>query len=165
MFITRGLSQWRDHVRKNSAENARARRNLQQVLANGLLLSLLAFIGSMQGQDGAILAAFLGCTGAVAGDTWATEASHISRQLPRLLTSGKPVAVGTPGAVSPLGTLLTATAGFVAAAVYTLVAFIEPSADSPSINLALLFVAATLGGLLGALVDLALILIWRCRHT
>ena len=48
-----------------------------------------------------------GFTGALAtanADTWATELGVLSASKPRLITTGRPVAPGTSGGITPLGT-------------------------------------------------------------
>jgi uncharacterized membrane protein len=53
----------------------------------------------------------VGVIATVTADTWATEIGTLSRRRPRLVTSGRRVEVGTSGAVSPLGTAVSAAGG------------------------------------------------------
>jgi uncharacterized protein (TIGR00297 family) len=117
------------------------RRDAWQVLANGGLAALLA-AGFGLTQDGAWLVALAGALAAVNADTWATELGVLAAGLPRLVTSGQPVPAGTSGAVSRAGTL-AALAGAAAIGIAGMVMLKEPR----------LLLAATLGGLTGALAD------------
>ena len=84
------------------------RRDLGQALANGGLAALLAvlsqFFPPYQGGHGGVW--FVACAGAMAAvnaDTWATELGVLSPHRPRLISSGRPVEVGTSGGVTWLG--------------------------------------------------------------
>jgi uncharacterized protein (TIGR00297 family) len=87
------------------------RRDLGQTLANGGLAALLALAIGLTGVSSgfyAVLAlAFYGALATANADTWATELGVLARSQPRLLTTGRPVPVGTSGGVT--------AAGFVAA--------------------------------------------------
>ena len=72
------------------------RRNARQVLANGGVAALAAWIGSWSLAAGALAAA--------TADTWATEIGSFSPRPPRLLTTGRPVPPGTSGGVTLAGT-------------------------------------------------------------
>jgi len=153
-FITALLSQWRGIVAKQEALHARARRDLGQVFANGIGLCLLALVDWLIPAETIVLsAALLGCIGAVAGDTWATEVGHVTQQPPRALLSAQRVAVGTPGAVTVLGTALTGLAGIVATLCFALVSWAIEGEILPTATLIRLGIAAGFGGLLGALAD------------
>lgn len=49
-------------------------------------------------------AGFTGALATATADTWATEVGVLSRQQPRLITTGQQVAPGTSGGITPLGT-------------------------------------------------------------
>ena len=88
-------------------------RNHRQVLANGGVAALAALAGSW--------IAFAGALAAATSDTWASEIGRHSRTPPRLITNGRPVAAGTDGGMTVLGTLGgIAGAGFVAGLSYLL---------------------------------------------
>ncbi len=122
-----------------------SRRDWGQVLANGGLGSLLALaLAAFPGQAWPWVA-FAGAMAAVNADTWATELGVLSRQPPRLITSGKQVERGTSGGISLFGTL----AALGGALLIALAAAAFPIVPAP---LALL-VSAILGGLIGSLFD------------
>ncbi|MHB1318802.1 MAG: DUF92 domain-containing protein [Anaerolineae bacterium] len=100
-------------------------------------------------------AAYAGGLAAVCADVWATEIGLLSAEPPRSLTSGLAARRGTPGAVSPLGTMAAAGAagltGFVALAVLSIHAIADRGiAVSGMLWLPL---AALLGGIAGVLTD------------
>jgi uncharacterized protein (TIGR00297 family) len=118
-----------------------SQRDWRQVLANGGLGAVLAAIYGAGPQAWA-WAAFAGAIASVNADTWATELGVLSRGRPRLITTGELVEAGTSGGVSGLGTL-AALGGA------TLIGGLA-LAGSGSLALG---VTASLGGLIGSLID------------
>ena len=107
-------------------------RNERQVLANGGVAALAALAGSW--------AAFAGALAAATADTWATEIGRYSRKPPRLITTGKPVAAGTDGGMTLVGTV----GGIAGAAFMAALAFLfEPRVA----------VAVVVAGVFGMLLD------------
>jgi uncharacterized protein (TIGR00297 family) len=86
------------------------RRDLAQTLANGGLGALLALAYSLSPHP-TLLAAFVGAMATVNSDTWATEVGVLSRQIPRLVTTGRAVPPGTAGGVTRDGSLAALTGG------------------------------------------------------
>ena len=84
-------------------------RDFGQALANGGVAALASVLLALTG-DPRFLLAMLGALVAANADTWATELGVLSRSHPRLITTLRPVAPGTSGAVSGAG-LLASTAG------------------------------------------------------
>lgn len=136
------------------------RRDWTQVLANGGLGALLAVVHWAVPSATWVWAAFAGAMAAVNADTWATELGVLSRQAPRLVSSGRQVERGTSGGVTLLGTL----AALGGAAFVALVAVLFQAGES-AIGL---LVAATLGGLAGSYFDSLLgatvQAIYHCPH-
>jgi uncharacterized protein (TIGR00297 family) len=86
------------------------RRDLAQTLANGGLGVLLALAYSLSPHS-ILLAAFVGAMATVNSDTWATEVGVLSRQIPRLVTTGRAVPPGTSGGVTYDGSLAALSGG------------------------------------------------------
>jgi uncharacterized protein (TIGR00297 family) len=86
------------------------RRDLGQALANGGLGALLALVYGLS-PDPMWLAAFVGAMATVNSDTWATEIGVLSRQAPRLLTTGRVVPAGTAGGITRDGSLVALAGG------------------------------------------------------
>lgn len=117
------------------------RRDLGQVLANGGVAAMCSLLLGLTG-NGLWLAAMVGALAAANADTWATELGVLSKERPRLITSGVLVEAGMSGGVTGVGTL-AAAAG--AALIGASAAVFE---NQPN-----LLLAGLLGGLGGALLD------------
>jgi uncharacterized protein (TIGR00297 family) len=84
-----------------------SQRDIAQAAANGGLATLFAIIYDRARSPETRRMAKAGFTGALAtanADTWATELGVLSASKPRLITTGKPVAPGTSGGITFLGT-------------------------------------------------------------
>ncbi len=125
------------------------RRDWGQALANGGLAALLA-ICSVLWPDSLWFIAAAGALAAVNADTWATELGVLSRRAPRLITTGRPVEVGTSGGITGQGTLATVGGAFFIGGMGTLATWVG-GADAASGGRILL--AATVGGVVGSLFD------------
>ncbi len=117
------------------------RRDLGQALANGGAAAVCSLLLGLTG-NGIWLAAAVGALAAANADTWATELGVLSRERPRLITSGVRVEAGTSGGVSGVGTL-AAVAG--AALIGASAVLLEKQP--------ILLLAGLLGGLGGTLLD------------
>ncbi len=88
-----------------------SRRDLAQVAANGGVAALCAALnGAVRSEtaQNALQTAFAGALATATADTWATELGVLSSRKPRLLTTGRPVAPGTSGGITPLGSATSA---------------------------------------------------------
>jgi uncharacterized protein (TIGR00297 family) len=86
------------------------RRDFGQTLANGGIGAILAVCFNLQ-PTAWLFTAFVGVMATVAADTWATELGVLSCRPPRLITSGRVVAAGTSGGITPLGMGATLAGG------------------------------------------------------
>ena len=155
--LSSGLSYYKKTVKQGLAEKFEkgARRDLGQALANGGLGALIA-IAAVLRREPALFAAYLGAMATVNADTWATELGVLSRQAPRLITTGKPVEPGTSGGVSWLGIGATLAGGLAigaAAWAFQLLDHLFNGAGLPAAGNYLLLPIAMLGGLAGSLSD------------
>jgi len=116
-------------------------RDAWQVAANGGVYSLAAIAFVLYPSQAWLLAA-VGSIAASTADSWATEIGTLAARSPRLVTTGRPVPVGTSGGVSWPGSL----AGLAGAAFTAVVALLTGSGGAAA-------AAAITGGVAGMLVD------------
>ncbi|MBI4786187.1 MAG: DUF92 domain-containing protein [Chloroflexi bacterium] len=148
-FVTSSaLSHYRARAKEPLSEKFQKghRRDMAQVLANGGWGALLAFSFAYAPQP-ILFIAFAGAIATVNADTWATELGVLSKSLPRLVTNGRMVPVGTSGGVTLLGTLVA----FGGASLIGVLAFFA-NLFSPISNFLVVPIAAV-AGLLGSLFD------------
>jgi uncharacterized protein (TIGR00297 family) len=137
-----------------------SQRDAWQVMANGGVATILLVVTYLQREvigcsgtcfavNGWAFITFAGSLAAANADTWATELGVLSRSRPRLITSGRKVAAGTSGAISPVGTL-AATGG--AALIALLAAFPWGNLPHP-LAWPLVVLLVTGAGLTGSLID------------
>jgi len=100
------LSHYKESLKASVAEKFSKghQRDLAQTLANGGAGALIVIANAIWPHP-VWWAAFVGALATVNADTWATELGVLSKSKPRLITNGKPVEVGTSGAVTLAGTL------------------------------------------------------------
>ncbi|MEN4010663.1 MAG: DUF92 domain-containing protein [Bellilinea sp.] len=125
-----------------------SQRDAGQVAANGGIAGLLALLQAALPDSPLPWLAAAAALAAANADTWATELGVLSPVKPRLITTRKPVEMGTSGGITPLGTLAALVGALFIAAIAALL---------PPANVALppfgVLLAVTLAGLAGSLVD------------
>jgi uncharacterized protein (TIGR00297 family) len=155
-FVTSSaLSRLRSPARSPTTESIVAKggaRDALQVLANGGLFAVAALLSFVVPWAG-WMPFGAGALAAATADSWSTEIGTLSASPPRLVTSWRPVAAGTSGAVTPLG-LAAAIAGamLIAAAAWLM--------HWPAVAA----VAAVAGGVAGALIDSLLGALWQAKR-
>jgi uncharacterized protein (TIGR00297 family) len=151
-FITSSILTRLDAKGPGRASRDRAGRRWQQVIANGGIASLAAAVYAITGWPQAFGAA-AGAIAAATADTWATEAGRWSRTLPRLVTTGQPVAPGASGGVTIAGTLAS-VAGAVLIAAVALALDGTPRGAAPTLGARLVWATwIAIAGITGSLFD------------
>ena len=106
-FILSSLLSKTGRKRKQKLETVfekSGRRDIGQVMANGGLPGVLVILNIFFPHPFWYYG-YLSALAAVNADTWATEIGVLSKTGPRLITTGKPVAHGISGGITPLGLL------------------------------------------------------------
>jgi uncharacterized protein (TIGR00297 family) len=98
------LSHYKETLKKSLAEkfSKGSRRDLAQTLANGGAGALFAAAHFLWPSP-VWWVAFVGALATVNADTWATELGVLSRDKPKLITTGREVEVGASGGVTVTG--------------------------------------------------------------
>ena len=140
------LSHFKEEEKREAAEKFEKghSRDFGQVLANGGLGSLIATFSAFV-PSFAWFPLFVGVMATATADTWATEIGTLARRRPRLITTGRPVEVGTSGAISPLGTAVSAAGGLAIGLAAGLLI--------PELTLRVALLIGLAGGLAGSLFD------------
>lgn len=112
------LSHFREQEKERTAADKfskGSRRDIGQVAANGGVATLLALgygLASSPVSRQLLQAGYIGALATANADTWATELGILSHQPPRLITTGKRVAPGASGGITPSGTAAAALGAF-----------------------------------------------------
>jgi uncharacterized protein (TIGR00297 family) len=144
------LSLYRRHDKKSVSDKFAKghRRDLGQTLANGSLGALLAVAYGLSAYP-TLFIAFLGAIACVNGDTWATEIGVLSRETPRLITTGRAVPPGTSGGITRDGSLAALAGGlFMGLCAIVFVAG-EGLASGQPLTIELLWPLVLIGGVAG----------------
>ena len=120
-------------------------RDWTQVLANGGWGAVLVLIPFFQPRQTWAFIAYAGAMAAITADTWATEIGKLSRQKPRIITTGRLVEPGTSGGITTAGSL-SSLAGS------TFVAFLS-LLISPLVQSWMDMIIITIAGMLGSVFD------------
>jgi uncharacterized protein (TIGR00297 family) len=152
-FVSSSIfSHFRARDKANTADDKFSKgsqRDFAQVAANGGVATLLALSYRLAHSHFLRKVCLTGYAGALAtatADTWATELGVLSLHQPRLITTGKAVAPGTSGGITPLGTAAAAGGALALGTVFWLLQRCQRS-------LAALPVIALVCGLAGSMVD------------
>jgi uncharacterized protein (TIGR00297 family) len=151
------LSQYQARVKEPLADKFQkgSRRDLGQVLANGGAGILIALAFALVPHRWHFIG-FIGAMATVTADTWATELGVLSKKLPRLITNGRTVPIGTSGGVTWYGTFVALIGALFIA---TLAFLLEAIASGVSSRGSFIFISyptiavGAIGGLAGALFD------------
>lgn len=150
------LSHYQENAKAPLAEKFQKghRRDLGQVLANGGWGALLALAYAFSPMP-ILFVAFAGAMATVNADTWATELGVLSKRPPRVITSGRVVAVGTSGGITPFGTVIAFCGALFIGVLAAIIVFVETLVFRPSSSVFWfpLVLISTLAGLLGSLFD------------
>jgi len=127
----------------------------REVLASVSWAAVLALLYLFSSQTNAILAAYVGALATTTGDGWATNVGMLATRPPRLITTGRRAPLGTPGAITSLGTVASVGAAWMIGFAALLALVIKAGWERSPWDRALLWLplAATIGGLVGCCVD------------
>ena len=141
------LSHYKEKEKQSVAEkfDKGHRRDMGQVFANGGIGAIIAVLSAIFPSP-YWFPLFVGVMGTVTADTWATELGTLSKKPPRLITSGRVVAVGTSGGITVFGTAVSFIGGFLIG--FTAGLFMSTGAEG-----FVFAVAGAIGGLAGSLFD------------
>lgn len=158
VFVSSGLlSRYQAGYKQARVERplGAAARDWAGVLAGTIWATALARLHWVAPGAPGIFAGFLGALAATNADIWATELGMLSSQMPRLITTKRPVVAGTPGAVSTLGIMAAVAGAWLVGFVGLLLVVIRAQFRDVPWDRAQLWlpVAVTAGGLAGSLVD------------
>lgn len=150
------LSHFRANAKAAIAEDKFSKgsqRDLSQVIANGgvaVLMTLGAGLSKSGRIHDAFEAGFVGAFATANADTWATEIGTLNTCPPRLITTGKPVAPGTSGGLTLLGTSATIAGAFALGLFHWL---LRDLPHRPQRCTLALIPIATISGIMGSLFD------------
>lgn len=132
-----------------------ARRSWEQILARAGWSVILALIHALAARNITVFAAFVGSLATASADAWATELGVLNPRPPRLVTTGRRVLPGTPGAISVLGIMAALGASWLIGLVGLLLSAIKAWLDKTEWDPGLLWLplAAMIGGVAGCLTD------------
>lgn len=152
---------WRYNISRspNKAPNTSRKpgpsQGWSEIFASTSWAAMLALLHLNLPQTSAIVAAYVGALATVTGDSWATDVGTLATRFPRLITTGRRVRPGTPGAVSSLGTVAVIGAAWLIGFVMLMSIVIKANLDHSPWDRGWLWLpfAATVGGLVGCFVD------------
>lgn len=145
-FVTSSLlSHYKEKEKQAVAEkfDKGHKRDIWQVFANGGIGAVVAVLSAIFPSP-YWFPLFVGVMATVTADTWATELGTLSKKPPRLITTGRVVAVGTSGGITVFGTAVSFIGGLLIG--FTAGLLLQT-------NLVAFALAGAIGGLAGSLFD------------
>lgn len=145
-FVTSSLlSHYKEKEKQAVAEkfDKGHKRDIWQVFANGGIGAVVAVLSALFPSP-YWFPVFVGVMATVTADTWATELGTLSKKPPRLITTGRVVAVGTSGGITVFGTAVSFIGGLLIG--FTAGLLLQT-------NLVAFALAGAIGGLAGSLFD------------
>jgi uncharacterized protein (TIGR00297 family) len=115
-FVLGNLATKYRHSVKEKYQVAEGVRSFRNVFGNGAAAAIFAAVFFLLRLD-ILLLGVVGAMAAATADTFATEIGQAHEKRPRLITSFKPVDVGTSGAVSSYGLVASFAGAFFTAAI------------------------------------------------
>lgn len=161
-FFTSSLLSKLFQKRKQNTEkfySKGSRRDAGQVFANGGLAGLFVVVHVFFPDSWLPWMGFAAAFAAATADTWATELGIFNRKAPVLITTGKPIEMGTSGGISPVGTL----ASLAGASLIALAAWLVWPGDLPAATWGQVTIIGV-SGLVGSLVDSWLGATWQAIY-
>ena len=137
---------------EDAIEKKGSRRDLMQVLANGLMATLAALIWYVSGSTPALVM-FGASIAEAASDTLAGDIGRLSKRNPVSIRNFLPVPKGLSGGVTPLGTLTAFISSFLIGLVWFLVFFANSTSTSASSKGIAFLGIISLTGFMGCIID------------
>ena len=135
---------------KLSSEYEKIRRDYKQVLANGLMATIMSVVFFFTKSD-AVLFSAITSIAICCADTWGSELGPLSKGSTFSIISFKRVSKGTSGGVSLLGTAMSLFGSILIAMISLLIFIFRPGYAAGEILLIFVIISAL--GLVGSLID------------
>jgi uncharacterized protein (TIGR00297 family) len=161
LYVLSSSLWWRHNVSRNlqragsTSRHEGSSQGWYEVWASVSWAATLALLHLFSPQTNAIVAAYIGALATMTGDSWATDVGMLAARSPRLITTGRGVATGTPGAVSALGVVAIVGGAWMIGFAALLSLVIEAGWERSAWDRGWLWLpfAATVGGLVGCFAD------------
>jgi len=178
MFMTAGLLAWsmlmlffisssiitsikKNHKAKLSSEYEKTRRSYKQVLATGLIPTLLSIIYFFTKSD-VFLLTTIAAIAINCADTWASEIGILNKGKTISIINFKTVKKGESGGISTLGTTMSLAGAALIAITFILIQALSSNASQSFIIIGLIGITVT--GFIGCMIDSLLGATVQARH-
>jgi len=133
----------------------RQERDGSRIVAAMGWATAMALLNLLDPRHADLFAAFAGALATTSADVWASELGMLGSQAPRLITSRRRVAAGTPGAISALGIVAALAGAWLVGFLGLLLIVIRARIADLAWDRTLLWLpmVATAGGMAGSLLD------------